>query len=321
MHQLVAVTQYERGKRGPPLAVGRMALDASKLRDGAKGKAVHVLHTYKDRLWEMGDKSGPPDAVLLEAQVVGDEWSDEGADPLQEHGELGGKSQATPPPQSESGDTVEEDKADEPKLSPLGALSRSVLEILHTHLNHVEVSTFLRTALVQSIHSTLSKLPPSAFPIPSSTFYTAYIMPSRPLPTLATPDTPIDIKHSAYKSLTAFLKAAEKDGLVKLKESKGKGAGELQVIGVFGAHADVAGHRSYKTIGDADARREKQEERAEEERKKVREMGVAELWKPHQQSVRLFAEAGKECVPLLSAYMHFKPLTCTFSLGQYICAV
>ena len=61
--QLVSISQYERGTRlGPPLAVGRMVVDSTALElDGAKGKAVKIIHTFKDKLWEMGDKSDPPE--------------------------------------------------------------------------------------------------------------------------------------------------------------------------------------------------------------------------------------------------------------------
>ena len=34
-------------------------------------------------------------------------------------------------------------------------------------------------------------------------------------------DTPVDIKHSGFKSLTVFLKASAKEGLIKIKETKG----------------------------------------------------------------------------------------------------
>jgi hypothetical protein len=38
-----------------------MAVDTAELKEGAKGKAVHVLHTFGDSLWEMGCKSDPPE--------------------------------------------------------------------------------------------------------------------------------------------------------------------------------------------------------------------------------------------------------------------
>lgn len=96
--------------------------------------------------------------------------------------------------------------------------------------------------------------------------------------------------------MSAFLRAAEKEGLLRLKEPKGKGGkgGDVQVIGVNEQHPDVCAHIVYKTIGDADAKREKKEEREAKERGAVKEIVVTELWKPHQQSARLFEECKKE---------------------------
>ena len=72
--QLVSISQYHRGALGPPLAVGRMAVSSDTLRSAEetdiKGKAVYVLHTWKDALWEMGPskKTDPPPPREVQAQ-------------------------------------------------------------------------------------------------------------------------------------------------------------------------------------------------------------------------------------------------------------
>ena len=38
---------------------------------------------------------------------------------------------------------------------------------------------------------------------------------------MAAVSTPLDIKHSGFKTLTAFLKSSAKEGLIKIKEMKG----------------------------------------------------------------------------------------------------
>lgn len=58
---LVAIAEWN----GNVMAVGKMALDARALRDGMKGQAVHVLHTYKDALWALGAKSEPRLSIPL----------------------------------------------------------------------------------------------------------------------------------------------------------------------------------------------------------------------------------------------------------------
>jgi hypothetical protein len=94
------------------------------------------------------------------------------------------------------------------------------------------VSEILRSALLQSIATTLSELPQSSFPISPSIFYEVYILPYRSFKEVSATSTPVDIRHSGYKTLTPFLKASSKEGLIKLKESKG----EIAVISAY--HTD-----------------------------------------------------------------------------------
>ncbi len=88
--QLVSVTQYHRGTIGPPLAVGTMAVSSDTLRSAeetdVKGKAVYVLHTWKDALWEMGpskkmDVPAPRELKASEADVSDDEDGDPDGEP------------------------------------------------------------------------------------------------------------------------------------------------------------------------------------------------------------------------------------------------
>ena len=74
------------------------------------------------------------------------------------------------------------------------------------------------------------------------------------------------------------------------------GGGDVVVLSVNKEHEDVRNHFVYRTIGEVEAKRERREERDAKEAAKVKEIGVTELWKPHQQSIRLFEVCGKECV-------------------------
>lgn len=47
-----------------PLAVGRILLNSKDIKEEDKGKAVHVLHTWKDTLWQSGPKTDPPSELL-----------------------------------------------------------------------------------------------------------------------------------------------------------------------------------------------------------------------------------------------------------------
>lgn len=162
------------------------------------------------------------------------------------------------------------------------------------------MSAILRTSLLQAISTTVSALPSSSFPLPASTFYSAHVLPARPLSTTQS-STPIDIKHSTFKSFSVFLRSIEKEGLLKLKDVKG----ELLILSIAKDHQAVRGHQSYSTLRDFDTQRAKRAERAENERNKVAEIQVTELWKPHQQSVAFFERTKRKYVLDLCSLLYF----------------
>lgn len=86
-----------------------------------------------------------------------------------------------------------------------------------TPLTPSEVSTLLSASLLQ----VLSTAPPS-FPIPSSQLYSAHVLPSRPayIPVARRDD--VIINRSEWKKLAKWMKEASKDGVIKIKESKGE---------------------------------------------------------------------------------------------------
>jgi len=66
---------------GPPLAVGRMAVDSEVLsQDGAKGKAVFIMHTWKDHLFDMGYKGNPPDSWEVKQSETADDCRHDGTE-------------------------------------------------------------------------------------------------------------------------------------------------------------------------------------------------------------------------------------------------
>ncbi|PPQ94260.1 hypothetical protein CVT25_004917 [Psilocybe cyanescens] len=288
-HQIVAIKQFVR-KDGqpflsPPVAIGWMALPSDQLRTAAKekGKAVHIAHTWKDHLWDMGSRPDIPEDTLLNSgsaeEAPGDASEDE--DP-------------TPPPQSESpsGSTPE----------PSGA-SQSV------SYTAAEITELLDQALLQAIRTALKSLPSSSFPIPATQFYSNYILPSRPaFPTLVvspagftpsssneppTVTTDITIKTSTHKSLTTFLKAAEKNSLLTLKPPQ-KNQPDVLVTSVNTSHPSVDAHTTFATLKDFETTAAKKAAREEKEREKRegKEIEIRELWKPHQTSVDLFEGMG-----------------------------
>lgn len=133
----------------------------------------------------------------------------------------------------------------------------------------------------------LVNLPPSIFPIPASTFYSAHVLPARPSFTLSAPSNEL-IKRSSFKKVTKFLQAAEKDGILKLKEHKG----DVNVLGVNSTHPDVIAHKKFKSVGDVE-QKEAKAMNAAIEAAKTPVMAVVELYKPHNQSLTFFEHIGK----------------------------
>jgi len=180
------------------------------------------------------------------------------------------------------------------------------------HSNLAEVSDALRSALLESISVILTKLPPGSFPIAPSIFHETYILPYRPFQLTKVAGTPVDIKHSGFKSLTAFLKASAKEGLVKIKETKGgvviTGMSQLCFVkgwlnedpntGVDGSHPSIQAHVRHVTVKEAEEYNEKQKETQDQGMGKFQEnrheQQVTLLRKPSPVSAAFFQCIGKE---------------------------
>ncbi|KAI0298457.1 hypothetical protein B0F90DRAFT_1952301 [Multifurca ochricompacta] len=282
--------------RGPPLAVGRMAVDPNSIDHGVtKGKAVLVLHTWKDHLWALGSKKDPPEAVPVAAEAEkggsggsGGEGEGEGDNKETGNGGSGGDEKRGT---TNGGDTTE-DVADAPQELAENIAFTEAQEGHATEteekLSPEEVSARLRAALLHALQTTLTTLPSSAFPMPTTTLYTAHILPARPFSQKAT--TPVDIKHSTFKSLTAFLRTAEKGGLLKLKDPRQ----DAPVVAVYPTHPDVDAHQPHRTVGGEDKRRRLVEEReaqqAADAANAEKSLTVTELWKPHLGTVPIFRD-------------------------------
>ncbi|KAF8630727.1 hypothetical protein AX15_002748 [Amanita polypyramis BW_CC] len=286
--QLVSVCWFNRNDEkttlSPPLAVGRMAIPADQMTEDAKGKAVLVLHTWKDHLWDMGSKIEVPEPTVFGA---------------------------------EEADAEEANKPEAPEITDPPPPTNGEQQLSTTYSYTPQESTeVLHKSLLQAISTTLSTLPASSFPILSTQFYTNHILPNRPaypalilqptssssalpnptkeqLLTLINPQD-ITIKSSTYKSLTAFLKVAEKTGLVALKSPhKHSQQTDLLVMSVNAKHSSVMDHIAYATMRQVEEKTTRKTNReGEKELDERSEVLVKVLWKPHLGSVSLFEGLG-----------------------------
>jgi translation initiation factor 2D len=81
-----------------------------------------------------------------------------------------------------------------------------------------EISTLLTLALLQS----LSNLSPAQFPIPASTLYSAHVLPNRPAYIPKEQREDVVVGKSEWKKVSKWFKEVGKEGIVKVKESKGE---------------------------------------------------------------------------------------------------
>ena len=283
-NQLVSIRQYirtdDKPTLSPPIAVGRMALPGDQIlkAEHGKGKAVHVSHTWKDYLWDMGSKKDLP-----ENSVLPDKDASEVPSPLTEN--VSGLTPAEP-------------------VAPI-TISYSPQE----------VTELLNKSLLQAISTSLSSLPPSGFPITATLLYTNHILPSRPaFPSLVVPptnmaedsdrpsdesrphiDTEITIKSSSHKSLTTFLKAAEKASLLTLKAPQ-KHQPDILVTSVNVSHQTVREHTAFVTVRDLELKAAKKAAREGKEKATNSHIEVKEFWKPHLVTIDLFEGMGARFV-------------------------
>jgi translation initiation factor 2D len=87
--------------------------------------------------------------------------------------------------------------------------------------------------------------------------------------------TPVDIKHSTFKTLTHFLKASAQEGLIKNKEQKG----DVVITHVYPNHPAISAHIPLHTMRAAAREADARKEREQTEAAKLPEIVVTELWK------------------------------------------
>ena len=84
------------------------------------------------------------------------------------------------------------------------------------NLSSSEISTLLTLSLLQALQS------PPALPIPASLLYSAHILPNRPSYIPVGNRDEVIIAKSDWKKLGKWMKEVSKDGLIKIKETKGE---------------------------------------------------------------------------------------------------
>ena len=182
-----------------------------------------------------------------------------------------------------------------------------------THVDPLEpseISTLLTVSLLQA----LIDLQPSLFPIPASLLYSAHVLPCRPAYIPREKREEVVISRSEWKKLAKWMKEAGKEGLLRIKESKG----EVIVQGWVGVrwswtdgdgsfdagHPSLESHVPFLTIAEEESKAAKRAAReaaadggaatSSMAKGKGKEILVEEMWKPAGGAIPFWESAGVE---------------------------
>ncbi|KAG0034048.1 hypothetical protein BGZ81_006389 [Podila clonocystis] len=293
-----------RGNRYP-LAIGTMAVSGKVIASSRgtvppKGKAVHILHVHEDHLWIMGNKQNlPSDWASGPKPVLGDEYEStdgedgdateeddvwEQADSLETNVvvDVKGKGRAEL-------DDAPVTEGSERQESTIEARTPIVAEPI-TVLSTAEVDQALSEALLQVLKFKITEAnSKELLPMNASTLYSSYVLPNRSRGRTSE----ADIKKSSWKKLAKWLKAAEKQDLVKCKEIKG----ELFLLGVSWNHPQLKAFAGHKTVEMEAVRQAKADARAQADQQannpNSKVLEVMEAYRPNGNSVPLFENTNR----------------------------
>ncbi|PWN45492.1 hypothetical protein IE81DRAFT_364125 [Ceraceosorus guamensis] len=321
-----------------PLVVGKLEIDMKDIVErrskGEKGKAVKILHTHWDELWALGGSKEPPSEAAL-PDVSSLSLATDSSDPAAhgaaaEAGASGAAEKAEP-------DSTEDAGAGESGLAaedgPQGDTADLLADLLSgggdaeedqetssriTALTAKDVDALLDLALLSAV----AQDTPEELPVESSIFYQLHVLPNRPTTWPPTPEGGLqdasyddvepkrqktavrpddDVRKSSAKKLAKWVKTAEKSGVFKTKDVKGK-----TLITEFDTdHPDVTTLKPFitlKSLTSSDATEAADEidhsaphpagsETTSNPNLHLRTV-VERFWTPSNQAVKLFQSAG-----------------------------
>ncbi|KAF9092719.1 hypothetical protein BGX23_003982 [Mortierella sp. AD031] len=290
-----------------PLAIGTMAISGQVLASSRgsmppKGKAVHILHVHLDQLWAMGTKPDFPSdwsqgvKAPLDSEYASsdDEEEDDDEEANETVGELSKhmqdvsisdtKGKAVTKDDLHNNDTSPETETSNTADGQQPAEHKDEVETIV--LSTEEVDRALQEALLQVLKFKITEdVSKELLPMNSSTLYSSYVLPNRARGRAAE----ADIKKSSWKKLAKWLKAVEKQDLIKCKEIKG----ELFLLSVSWNHPQLKGFTGHKTVEQQAARQAKIEAQISQENSDVKVLEVLEAYRPNSASADFFEATGR----------------------------
>ncbi|KAA3468437.1 eukaryotic translation initiation factor 2D isoform X1 [Gossypium australe] len=235
-----------------PIAVGSTTMSSAEaLKAGLRGKALRIMHYYRDLLWQSVEGHYVPNSGFLEDVVLEDpsflasnqpSGSSEGAtcesDVLQScvnnentegsidvNGAISDACAASM--QNDSENAAKEITTDASDLKSTANVDGAKLDIELSSLSIEDVDSHLDRCLLQALHTTVKD---KDLPMPGSTLWSNHVLPCRPS------GITLDIKKSSHKKLSKWLQAKSSTGLITVKEDKYKK--EAMLISVNRGHPE-----------------------------------------------------------------------------------
>ncbi|WWC94546.1 hypothetical protein V866_001392 [Kwoniella sp. B9012] len=255
-----------------------------------EGKFADILCIIDDHLWELGSKpSLTPFSLPIPINPLA-QPPDQPSSPVPSE------------PAFQQLSITDEDPRPESISGPSSIPSSS-----SEPLSSSEISTLLSISLLHA----LSSLQPASFPIPASLLYSAHVLPNRPSYIPKKRREEVVIAKSDWKKLTKWMKELGKEGLLKIKETKG----EVIVQSFDPNHPSLQNHSEFTTIAQEEHKAAKKTAREAASnpdgessnntnaqrsgisdggvaKGKGKELEVEELWKPSGGAIGFWEAAG-----------------------------
>ncbi|MBA0737562.1 hypothetical protein Gogos_011019, partial [Gossypium gossypioides] len=295
-----------------PIAVGSTTMSSAEaLKAGLRGKALRIMHYYRDLLWQSVEGHYVANSGFLEDVVLEDPSflasnqpsdSSEGATcesdvqqscvnnentegSIDVNGAISDACAASM--QNDSENAAKEITTDASDLKSTANVDAAKLDIELSSLSIEDVDSHLDRCLLQALHTTVKD---KDLPMPGSTLWSNHVLPCRPS------GITLDIKKSSHKKLSKWLQAKSSTGLITVKEDKYKK--EAMLISVIRGHPEYLQFKPEKRpvekvvqAGDS----------AASESRSQKALEVVEVYKSSVHVNPIFASVGADTGKLYSA--------------------
>ncbi|XP_039006249.1 eukaryotic translation initiation factor 2D-like [Hibiscus syriacus] len=234
-----------------PIAVGSTTMSSDEaLKAGLRGKALRIMHYYRDLLWESVEGHYVPNPGFLEDVVVEDPSFLTSNQPS-DLSEVATHESDVPESYINNENTEESIDVNDSTSDTFAAAAKNDSEksakeittddfdlksanvadtksdIDLSSLSIEDVDSHLDRCLLQALHTTVKD---KDLPIPGSALWSNHVLPCRPS------GITLDIKKSSHKKLSKWLQAKSSTGLIAVKEDKYKK--EAMLISVNRGHPE-----------------------------------------------------------------------------------